>query len=516
MKAVDIIQNNSRALMACSQLFYARDQMLQVQASLLGSFSALLNELKMYRVAIYSYKVTILNSVMIMVNKLIPMALLPRSDLEEILRDINHWQSDTNERLSLALPITQILTCYETKILRNVDIFDDGMYFTLVIPFVTAATVLNLYKAIPIPMPNDGTDGRASQYANESDFIAVSSPQKIASLSQDEINRCVGSRSFSVCINGFSLETAQDTCLGSLLINNHLTALQKCEIKTVRLPVTEKARNLGNGKWLITSASSNFKMYISPIINHDPLKRTPLPGCQVCIIELQCGTKLETTFLEIRADMFSCQNTTLQKLDIRLTDPLKHLLSKVPAIDNLPHFATIAQARQQFIEEIQIQMSEIPNHQRPSLNKLDEIAQPILMNMQSIRPSLKNRFTQSDTWEMSVIIGTIAFIISMILHALINYVCQKYSRRYSKMRKFVVGSFGIHPRQILVVTEDERQTLMLQPGNRLTAKNIVITDKQLSKLLGPTAPKREELQVMQPSYDVDLFCQHLANNLKSA
>ena len=250
-----------------------------------------------------------------------------------------------------------------------------------------------------------------------------------------------------------------------------------------------KTRNLGNGKWLITSASSNFKMYISQIINHYPLKRTPLLGCQVCIIELQCETKLETTFLEIRADMFSCQNTTLQKLDIKLTDPLKHLLSKVPAIDNLPHFATIAQARQQFIEEIQIQTSEIPDHQRLSLNNLDEITQPILMNMQSIRPSIKNRFTQSGTWKMSVIIGTISFIISTILHALINYVCQKYSRRYSKMQKFVVGSFGIHPRQLLVVTEDERQTHMLQPGNRLTAKNIVITNKQLSKLLGPTAPQ---------------------------
>ena len=138
------------------------------------------------------------------------------------------------------------------------------------------------------------------------------------------------------------------------------------------------------------------------------------------------------------------------------------------------------------------------------------------MNMQSIRPRLENRFTQSDTWKISVIIGKISFIISMILHALINYVCQKYSRQYSKMRIFVVGSFGIHPRQILVVTEDERQKLMLQPGNRLTAENIVITDKQLSKLLGPTAPQREELQVMQPPYDVNLFCKHLANNLKSA
>ena len=147
---------------------------------------------------------------------------------------------------------------------------------SLAIPFVNAATVLNLYKAVPIPMPNDGTDGHASQYAIESDFIAVSSTQKIALLSQDEINRCVGSSSFSVCINGFSLETAQDTCLRSLLINNHLTALQKCEIKTVKLPLKEKARNLGNGKWLITSASSNFKMYLSQTINNDPLKRTAL------------------------------------------------------------------------------------------------------------------------------------------------------------------------------------------------------------------------------------------------
>ena len=119
--------------------------------------------------------------------------------------------------------------------------------------------------------------------------------------------------------------------------------------------------------------------------------------------------------------MFSRQNTTLQKLDIKLTDPLNHPLSKVPVIDNLPNFATIAQARQQFNEEIQIQMSEISDHQKRSLSKLDEIAQPILMNMQSIRPSLKNRFTQSATWKLSVIIGTIYFIISiMILHALKN------------------------------------------------------------------------------------------------
>ena len=50
-------------------------EMPQVHASLLGSFSVLLNEIKIYHVAIYIYQLAILNSVKIMVNNLIPMAL---------------------------------------------------------------------------------------------------------------------------------------------------------------------------------------------------------------------------------------------------------------------------------------------------------------------------------------------------------------------------------------------------------------------------------------------------------
>ena len=139
--------------MACNQLFYARDQMLEVQTNLIGSLSALLNEIKSCRTAVFSYKLTILNSVMTMINKLIPMALLPRTALEEILEAVVIYQTKANKRLSLAIPTNQLLTYYETKILRNVDVVEDGMFFTLAIPFVTGATALNLFGAIPVPMP---------------------------------------------------------------------------------------------------------------------------------------------------------------------------------------------------------------------------------------------------------------------------------------------------------------------------------------------------------------------------
>ena len=167
---------------------------------------------------------------------------------------------------------------------------------------------------------------------------------------------------------------------------------------------------------MITSATPNFDMYLSTIRNNDELIRTKLAGCQVCIIQSECGTKIETTYLEIRADMFSCHNASITRLDITLTNPLKDLITQLPAIDNLPHMATIAQARQQFIEDILLKMSEKPEFERFQFDNFIEVADPIIRDMQTIRTRLSNNFTQSHTWKMSIIIGIASFIISMVLH----------------------------------------------------------------------------------------------------
>ena len=53
---------------------------------------------------------------------------------------------------------------------------------------------------------------------------------------------------------------------------------------------------------------------------------------------------------------------------VTMTDTLKYSLAKIPVIDILPHMATIAQARQQFFEDIQLKMSERPENQRFSFN----------------------------------------------------------------------------------------------------------------------------------------------------
>ena len=85
------------------------------------------------------------------------------------------------------------------------------MHFTLYFPFVNAATVSNLYTAVPLPMTIDGIDSYASHYVIESDFLTGFCTQETL-LSQEIINSFVGTSSFSVCMKGFSLETAQNTC----------------------------------------------------------------------------------------------------------------------------------------------------------------------------------------------------------------------------------------------------------------------------------------------------------------
>ena len=112
--------------------------------------------------------------------------------------------------------------------------------------------------------------GYHSQYYLESNYYAIAeSTYRIALLSQPQIDNCVGFSSFSVCINGFSLETAENTCLGSLLIGNQFSALQNCNTLTVKIPIKEREKNLAIGKWLITTSSRIFDLFLSDLNNAD-------------------------------------------------------------------------------------------------------------------------------------------------------------------------------------------------------------------------------------------------------
>ena len=84
-----------------------------------------------------------------------------------------------------------------------------------------------------------------------------------------------------------------DTCLATLFYKDVLAALEVCQIQTITLPLQEKAQFLGIGRWLILSASRNFLFTESNRFSSTSMSKNHRPGCQVCIIVLQCGQELQ-------------------------------------------------------------------------------------------------------------------------------------------------------------------------------------------------------------------------------
>ena len=72
---------------------------------------------------------------MTMVNNVKPMAFFLRRALEAILDAVVIWQTKANKRLILAIPTNEHLRYNERKILRNVRVVANRMFFSLTIPF---------------------------------------------------------------------------------------------------------------------------------------------------------------------------------------------------------------------------------------------------------------------------------------------------------------------------------------------------------------------------------------------
>ena len=213
-------------------------------------------------------------------------------------------------------------------------------------------------------------------------------------------------------------------------------------------------------------------MFFSEMKNNDPLRRKTLPGSKTCGLELQYGTKIETRFIELRADMFSCRNNPAVRIDVKLTDPLQHLFSKIPALNEMPHISTLTQAREQVIEKVQFELANVPEYHRKSFHRLNELTEPITVDMKTIRPSLRNRFTDSSTWKKTIVAGVTSHFISLVLQLPFGYLTNKY-RRQNNMLKILAGGTIIQPRPVVVISDMQFNFLKLK-GTDFFEKNYVL------------------------------------------
>ena len=58
-------------------------------------------------------------------------------------------------------------------------------------------------------------------------------------------------------------------------------------------------------------------------------------GCRICLISLECGSQTMGTHIRIRSDLSNCEHIPAVKVNIKLPDPLAHLIGTLPSVEEM-------------------------------------------------------------------------------------------------------------------------------------------------------------------------------------
>ena len=423
----EVFQHNIHVLRDCDQLLFSRQQ-INFNYDTISSLLALtFANIKSYRGALYTYKINMMNSIQPLLNNYLPMSLVPRQALLAILDDVASEQWRKSDRLSLAIPMDEIIAYYESQLLRDVLVVEQGLIMRIAIPLATKDSAFTVFRAIAVPMPQPEPD-LAIKWKLEAPYLAISENNKeTAFLTEYDLGRCIGSSRYQICLDMIATETGHDSCLATLYFKDSVAALQVCETEQIVLPATEKAENLGYGVWLITSATTAYTLFESDTESTTSSGIVKYPGCGICIITLKCGKQLSGDHIKIRSDLSTCEELPAIKVNVKFPDPLLELWSELPEIDDMPYCSTKAEAGIAMLKEVRETLLDSPKMRDPK--KLLEIARPITTKMTQLRPSLSREFDSHLSIRHSLVMSLISFAGSMLLHVIVVWIYHRYKHR---------------------------------------------------------------------------------------
>ena len=103
----------------------------------------------------------VLNSITVPLRGHLPMSLVPLDLLLVILESVVRDRANAGDRLSLAIPMFDLLSYYDSRLLADAVTVSEGLLLTLNLPLASRQTVVSLFEAklIPMPFPDDPESG---------------------------------------------------------------------------------------------------------------------------------------------------------------------------------------------------------------------------------------------------------------------------------------------------------------------------------------------------------------------
>ena len=102
---------------------------------------------KSYRSAFFAFHMKILNSIPVLLKGHLPISLFPKESLLAIMDSVSLRQSKAEDRLGLAIPASDLLSYYDSRLLVDAITVAEGLLLTLNIPLASQQTVFELFEA---------------------------------------------------------------------------------------------------------------------------------------------------------------------------------------------------------------------------------------------------------------------------------------------------------------------------------------------------------------------------------
>ena len=139
------------------------------------------------------------------------MSLVPRQSLLKILDNIALEQWRVSDRLILPIPIDEILAYYESKLLRDVIVVEQGLILCMAIPLATKESAFSVFRAIAVPIPQPEND-MAIKWKLEAPYLAISEKNDDAAcLTEYDLSGCIGSTRYQICLDMIATEAGYES-----------------------------------------------------------------------------------------------------------------------------------------------------------------------------------------------------------------------------------------------------------------------------------------------------------------
>ena len=100
----------------------------------------------------------------------------------------------------------EIIAYYESQLLRDVLVVEQGLTMRIAIPLATKDSAFTVFRATAVPMPQPEPH-LAIKGKLEAPYLAISENKKeTAILTEYDLGRCIGSSRYQICLDMIAIE----------------------------------------------------------------------------------------------------------------------------------------------------------------------------------------------------------------------------------------------------------------------------------------------------------------------